>query len=69
MAKNLADVTDYANWDPGAGGMDAPAKKAKLFSTEAHDSVETMNGTNKLERAVGKKTPHGGPLGVRGQQF
>lgn len=62
-------MSDIANWDPGSGGSDAPAKMAKLMSTEASDGPETMNGTNKLERFVGKSKKPGGPFGVQGQEF
>lgn len=62
-------TSDFANWNPGAGGVDSDSKKAKLFSTEAHDSAETMNGTNELKRAQGRKTTHKPPFGVKGQMF
>jgi len=62
-------MNDLANWNPGPGGADAPAKQAKLMSTEAHDDPETMSATNEQKRWVGKSSSPKGPFGIRGQEF
>lgn len=62
-------MTNLANWDPGAGGVDSDAKKAKLFSTDASDSPEVMNATNELKRWQGKASKPKAPFGVKGQMF
>ena len=57
------------NWNPGAGGADAESKKAKLFSTEAKDHAESINGTNELKEHVGKGGTPKGPFGMKGREF
>jgi hypothetical protein len=69
MDNNIPRNKDIANWNPGNGGVDSDSKKAKLFSTEAHDSPEVMTATNDLKRAVGSSKKPSGPFGIRGQQF
>jgi hypothetical protein len=66
---NIRGIQNIANWQPSPGGVDADSKKAKLFSTEAHDAPETTTANNELKRWVGSGGKPKGPFGVRGQQF
>lgn len=58
-----------AGWNPGNGGADAESKKAKFFSTEAHDAKDTMNATNDLKPHSGKSGTPKGPFGQKGKEF
>jgi len=57
------------NWNPGAGGMDSPSKRAALLSTEAKDNPDTFGATNELKRFQGKSTKPKAPFGTQGQEF
>lgn len=60
-------VGSIKNWNPGQGGSDN--NTAKLMSTEAKDSVETMNATNEQKEWVGGNGTPKGPFGAKGKEF
>ena len=57
-----------ANWNPGAGST-TPDRNAKLFSTEASDNKDAINGTNELKEFVKPGGKPKGPFGLQGREF
>ena len=61
--------TNLANWDPPAGGGRNDAVTNQLMSTDASDNADSINGTNKRERFIGKGKITKSMMGLQGREF
>lgn len=58
-----------SNWDPGEGKGRNDSKLNKLFSTDAQERPDAVNGTNERKEFVGGKGVPKGPFGKKGHEF